>query len=155
MTSSIAPRTENEAPHRRSRCCADYLHERPASSEPTITITQPGNAKAAAAALLTYAVTNSSRGSITLSTSGGCGSYQRQMKPAVRLVASCAVTDGKSTIAAMTYPAKQMICAAHINRQGGINYTTFDDATACHAQQSLNHIEIVVAPLTILRAPHR
>jgi hypothetical protein len=72
----------------------------PASSEPTITITQPGNAKAAAAAPLTYAVTNSSRGSIRLSTSGGCGSYQRQMKPAVRLVASCAVTDGKSTIAA-------------------------------------------------------
>jgi hypothetical protein len=92
---------------------------------------------------------------IVLSTSGGCGSYQRQMKPTVHLVASCAVTDGKSTIAALTFPAKQMICAAHINRQGGINNIMFDDTTACRAQQSLNHIEIVVAPLTILRAPHR
>jgi hypothetical protein len=77
------------------------------------------------------------------------------MKPAVRLVASCAVTDGKSTIAAMTYPAKQMLCAAHINRQGGINYTTFEDTTNCREHLSLNHIEIVVAPLTILRAPRR
>jgi hypothetical protein len=127
----------------------------PASPEPTISITQPGNAKAAAAAPLTYAVINSSRGSIMLSTSGGCGSYQRPMKPAVRLVASCAVTDGKSTIAAMTYPAKQMLCAAHINRQGGINYTTFEDTTNCREHLSLNHIEIVVAPLTILRAPRR
>jgi hypothetical protein len=118
----------------------------PASAEPTITITQPGNAKAAATTPLTYGVTNSSRGLIMLSTSGGCGSYQRPMKPAVHLVASCAVTDGKSTIAALTYPAKQMLCAAHISRQGGINYTTFDDTTACHAQQGLNHIEIVVAP---------
>jgi hypothetical protein len=116
----------------------------PASPEPTISITQPGNAKAAASAPLTYAVINSSHGSIMLSTSGGCGSYQRPMKPAVRLNASCAATDGKSTIAAMTYPAKHMICATHINRQGGINYTTFSGTTACRGRQSLNHIEIVV-----------
>ena len=54
----------------------------PASSEPTISITQPGNGKAAAAAPLTYAMINSSHGSIMLVTSGGCGSYQRPMKPA-------------------------------------------------------------------------
>ncbi len=127
----------------------------PASSQPTITITQPGNARDAAAAPLTYAVINSSRSSIMLSTSGRCGSYQRPMKPAARLSASCAVTDGKSTIAATTYPGKQLLCAAHIDRQSGINYTTFDGATACHELESLNHIEIVVAPLTTLRAPHR
>ena len=54
----------------------------------------------------------------------------------------------------MTYPAKHTICAAYINRQGGINYTTFEGATACRERESLNHIEIVVAPLTTLRAPH-
>jgi hypothetical protein len=90
-----------------------------------------------------------------LATSGGCGTYPRPMKPAARLFASCAVTDAKSTIAAMTYPAKQLLCAAHINRQGGINYTTFEGTTACSEHESLNHIEIVVAPLTILRTPHR
>jgi hypothetical protein len=118
----------------------------PAAADPTITITQPANAKAAAAAPLTYAVINSSRSSIMLSTSGGCGFYQMPIKSAARLAASCKAADGKSTIAATTYPAKQMICAAHINRQGGINYTTFDTTPKCHAQQSLNHIEIVVAP---------
>jgi hypothetical protein len=118
----------------------------PASAQPTITITQPGNAKSAATAPLTYLVTNSSRSSIMLSTSGGCGAFQRPMKPAARLAATCAVTDGKSTIAATTYPAKKMLCAAHITRQGGINYTTFDASTGCRANQSLNHIEIVVTP---------
>ncbi len=118
----------------------------PASSDPTVTITQPGNAKAAADAPLTYAVINASRSSIMLSTSGGCGSAQRPMKPAARISASCAKTDEKSTIAATTYPAKRMLCAAHITRQGGINYTTFDATPTCREQQSLNHIEIVVAP---------
>ena len=119
----------------------------PASADPTISITQPGNARAAAIAPLTYAVINSSHGSIMLSTSGGCGSNQRPIKPGTRFSASCPATDGKSTIAATTYPAKHMLCAAHINRQGGINYTTFDPTTTCREQQSLNHIEIVVAPL--------
>jgi len=127
----------------------------PASPDPTITITQPGTGKAAAATPLTYALINSSRATIMLSTSGGCGSYQRPMKPAARLYASCAATDRKSTIAAMTYPAKQMICAAHLNRQSGINSTTFEGSTACHERESLNHIEIVVVPLTTLRPPHR
>jgi hypothetical protein len=127
----------------------------PALPQPTVTITQPANAKAAADAPLTYVMTNTSRGTIMLSTSGSCGSYQRPMKPAARLAANCAVADGKSTIAATTYPAKQMICAVHINRQGGINYITVDPTTACHQRESLNHIEIVVAPLTILRAPKR
>ena len=117
-----------------------------ASAQPTITITQPGNAKAAAAAPLTYAIINSSRSSIMLSTSGGCGSYQQPMKPSAHLSASCDAADGKSTIAATTYPAKQMLCAAHITRQGGINYTTFAGGTTCREQESLNHIQIVVAP---------
>jgi hypothetical protein len=127
----------------------------PASSEPTISITQPGNTKAAAATPLTYAVINSSHVSIMLSTSGGCGSYQRPMKPAAHLFASCSASDGKSTIAAMTYPAKQTLCAARINRQNGTNYTTFDATPACRGVQTLNHIEIVVSPLTTPRAPSR
>lgn len=90
-----------------------------------------------------------------LSTSGGCGSYQRPMKPAARLFASCAVTDGASTIASLTYPAKQKLCVAHINRQHGIDYTAFEGTNACREQQSLNHIEIVVAPPTVLRARPR
>jgi hypothetical protein len=118
----------------------------PASPDPTISITQPGNAKAAANTPLTYVVINSSHAKILLSTSGECGSRQRVMKPAARISAGCAVTDGKSTIAAATYPAKKMLCAAHITRQGGINYTTFDATGTCREQQSLNHIEIVVAP---------
>jgi hypothetical protein len=118
----------------------------PASSDPTISITQPGNTKAAAATPLTYAVTNASHAAIMLSTSGGCGTYQRPMKPAARFAASCAVADGKSTIAVTTYPAKQMLCAAHITRQGGINYTTFDATATCRERQSLNRIEIMVAP---------
>jgi hypothetical protein len=121
----------------------------PALADPTISITQPGNTKAAASAPLTYAIVNSSRSSVMLSTSGGCGSNQRPMKSAARLSLSCTATDGKSTIAVTTYPAKQMLCAAHITRQGGINYTTFDTTAACREQQSLNHIEIVVVP------PHR
>jgi hypothetical protein len=126
----------------------------PASSDPTISITQPGNAKSAAVAPLTYVVINANSGSIMLSTSGGCGSHQRPMKPAARLSSSCAATDEKSTIALMTYPAKQLLCATHINRQGGINYTTFDDAGgACRVSQSLNHIEIAVVP--VLRSPRR
>jgi hypothetical protein len=118
----------------------------PASPEPTISITQPANAQSAAAAPLTYTVINSSRGPIMLSINGGCGSYQRPLKPSARFGASCAATDGKSTIAMMTYPAKQMLCANHVNRQNGINFTTFEGTTACHVRQSLNHIEIVVAP---------
>ena len=117
-----------------------------ASAQSTISITQPGNGKAAASAPLTYGVTNSSRGSIVLSTSGGCGSYQRSMKPAARLAASCAVTDGMSTISATSYPQKQVLCVAHITRQGGINYTTFEGANACRESESLNHVEVVVAP---------
>jgi len=115
------------------------------SADPTVTITQPGNGKAAAAAPLAYAVINSSSGSIMLSTSGLCGSYQRPMKPAARLYASCAVTDGKSTIAATSYPAKKMLCAAHIDRLHGINSVMFDGSATCHARASLNHIEIVVS----------
>ena len=104
----------------------------------------PASAAPASPGALTYAVINTSRRSIMLSTSGGCGSYQRPMKPAARLYASCAATDGKSTIAAMTYPAKKPICAAHISRRGGINYTTFDGTATCRERQSLNHIEITV-----------
>ena len=118
----------------------------PASSDPTISITQPGNARAAALAPLTYAVINSSHSAIMLSTSGGCGSYQRPIKPAARFSASCTAADGKSTLAATTYPAKQMLCASHITRQGGINYTTFDAKSRCRERQSLNHIDIVVTP---------
>jgi hypothetical protein len=118
----------------------------PASSDPTISITQPGNTKAAATTPLTYAVINSSRGSIMLSTSGGCGAHQRPMKPAARVSGSCAAVDGKSTIAATTYPAKKMLCATHIDREGGTNYTTFAGASACRQAQSLNHIDIVIAP---------
>jgi hypothetical protein len=118
----------------------------PASSDPSISITQPGNTKAAATSPLTYAVINSSRGSIMLSTSGGCGSHQRPIKPRARLSGSCAAIDGMSTIAATTYPAKKMLCATHINRQGGTNYTTFAGTSACRQAQSLNHIDIVIAP---------
>ena len=117
----------------------------PAGADPAVTITLPANAKAAATAPLTYVVTNRSRNAIMLSTSGGCGSYQMPMKPGAHLAASCKVTDAKSTIAATTYPAKQMLCAAHINRLNGINQTTFDPTSACTAQQGLNHIEIVVS----------
>jgi hypothetical protein len=117
----------------------------PASAQSTISITQPATGKAAAATPLAYAVTNGSRASIMLSTSGGCGSYQRPMKPAARLAATCAVADGKSTIAATTYPGKKMLCAAHITRQGGINYTTFAGSSTCSANQSLNRIEILVS----------
>jgi hypothetical protein len=127
----------------------------PALADPTISITQTGNTKAAAAAPLTFVTINSSRGSIVLTASGGCGASARQMKPAARIIGSCPATDGKSTIAAMTYPAKQVLCVAHINRQAGINYTTFESTTNCRERESLNHIEIVVAPLGILRAPHR
>jgi hypothetical protein len=123
----------------------------PALADPTVSISQPGTSRAAATTPLTYAVINSSHGAIMLSTSGGCGSYQRPMKPAGHLYASCAPTDGKSTIAATTYPAKHTICAAHIDRRAGINYITLDSAIACREQESLNHIEIVVAPLTVLR----
>ena len=128
----------------------------PAWADPTITITQPGNAKAAATAPLTYVVTNGSHDTIMLSTSGGCGSYQMPMKPAAHLSASCRATDGKSTIAATSYPAKQMLCAAHIDRESGINQTTFDSpAQGCRGVQSLNHIEIVVAPLPKLSSVRR
>jgi hypothetical protein len=119
----------------------------PAGADPTISITQPGNTKAAATTPLTYVIVNSSRRQIMLATSGACGSLHRPMKPAARFSASCAVTDGKSTIALTNYPVKRNLCAAHITRQSGINYTTFDSSTTlCREQQSLNHIEIVFSP---------
>jgi hypothetical protein len=117
----------------------------PASADPAATIIQPPNTKAAATAPLTYGVINASRLSIMLSTSGGCGFFQRPMKPAAHLYASCAVADGNSTIAATTYPAMQQICAAHVTRQNGINAITFEGSTTCRELQSLNHIEITVA----------
>jgi hypothetical protein len=119
----------------------------PASSDPAISITQPGNTKAAATTPLTYAVINSSRASVMLSTSGGCGVHQLPIKRAARLGGNCVAVDGKSTIAVTTYPAKKMLCATHIDREGGTNYTTFAGGTgACRQSQSLNHIDIVIAP---------
>lgn len=101
-------------------------------------------APAAEAPVMTYAVIDSGKVPIMLSTSGTCGVYQRPMKAAQKLYASCNASDGKATIAATSYPAKKLLCAAHITRQGGIDYVTFTGTPACHTSESLHHIDLVV-----------
>jgi hypothetical protein len=101
-------------------------------------------ALAAPAPVMTYAVIDAGKAPIMLSTTGGCGVYQRPMKAAQQLHATCSANDGKSTIAATSYPAKKMLCAAHITRQGGIDYMTFTGSTLCHASETLHHIDIVI-----------
>ena len=111
-------------------------------------------ALAAPAPVMTYAVIDAGKAPIMLSTTGGCGGYLRPMKAAAKLYASCSANDGKSTIAAMSYPAKKMLCALHVTRHGGIDYMTFSGSPTCRSRESLHHIDIVVTPAAPAPARH-